>query len=279
LEQFIQLLTTVFGSDAAKIIAAFLGGGLALKIFEVVYEQLRAYRTRKRQAREVVEKHLDPVVKAADELVGKVRALAVRDFTEFGEHAAEGRFIENRSSSGLMYLLAAFWCRLELLRAESVYVELVRDKRGKTLRSFINCLESQKIRLVDRVTQRAVGELMIERREERTSVMPYVQVAQLHETDARFREWLNIPMKLLVAARRDRELRQRLLVYGTVVQAMVDTLDSKHVATKPRPAFANKLSMKSRRALKVRVFDVYLPDVGKPETYYQPPETKAPRRV
>ena len=57
--------------------------------------------------------------------------------------------------------------------------------------------------------------------------------------------------------------RQRLLRYGIVIHAMVDTLDPDHDITRDRPSYPHKLSKKSRRDLKYRVFHVYLKFVDK----------------
>jgi len=48
---------------------------------------------------------------------------------------------------------------------------------------------------------------------------------------------------------------------------MVDTLDSKHVVTRNTPGWSNKLTKKSRRELRHRIFDFYLRFVEAPEKY------------
>ena len=44
------------------------------------YQEVRRGSERRRTARRFVDEHLDPVLKAADELVGKLRSLAMADF-------------------------------------------------------------------------------------------------------------------------------------------------------------------------------------------------------
>jgi len=62
-----------------------------------------------------------------------------------------------------------------------------------------------------------------------------------------------------------------MLLYGTILHAMIDTLDPKREVTKDRPAYPNKLNEKSRRELKHRLFRLYLPDVVKHEKYWSLP--------
>ena len=72
---------------------------------------------------------------------------------------------------------------------------------------------------------------------------------------------------LLTAGRgqeRDRRrARQRVLQYGVVVHAFIDTLDPKHRTTRERPAYPNKLTRRTKRDLIGRVFGQYLPKVSR----------------
>jgi hypothetical protein len=69
--------------------------------------------------------------------------------------------------------------------------------------------------------------------------------------------------------------RQRLLQYGTVVHALIDTLDPEHLVTRNRPSMANKLSKRSWAALNYRVFRVYLEFVRNRQRYIKPPKRAA----
>jgi hypothetical protein len=55
--------------------------------------------------------------------------------------------------------------------------------------------------------------------------------------------------------------RQKLLQYGLVLHALIDTLDGQHVVTRNRPGLPGKLSRQTWRDLNYRVFRVYLPFV------------------
>jgi len=253
-----------------QLLLAAAGGGLVVKLLDIVYAEYKKRRDDTANTGQLLEKHLDPVLKAADEVVGKVRALAERDFKDMSPVGdLRGRvFLDNRALASAVYLFAAFWCRLELFRQDSVYVELARDERGIILKKFMDCLESRKIRIIDRISQRAIGEVFVDQGQSRRAPKPYVGVARLYDTDPHVQAWIDLCMTLFRAAETDKEIRQKILVYGIILHAMIDTLDPNHEATKDRPSFANKLSTKSKRDLKFRVFKVYVKGVKGAEKYY-----------
>ncbi len=71
--------------------------------------------------------------------------------------------------------------------------------------------------------------------------------------------------------------RQRLLRYGIVIHAMIDTLDPQHQVSRDRPSYPYKLSRKSWRDLRYRVFGVYLKFVQGSQKYLGPPKKGDPR--
>jgi hypothetical protein len=105
---------------------------------------------------------LDPLLKAADELGGKLRSHAVEDFIDFREMPSKDLSpIDLVNLCSTLYLFAQFWARLEILRRESFNADLAQDSQGKVLLRFLRSLESKRVRLVDRAWQRAIGELSI----------------------------------------------------------------------------------------------------------------------
>lgn len=51
-----------------------LGSGLTVKILDIGYQEARRYFEKTQTATRFVDEHLDPLLKAADELVGKLLA-------------------------------------------------------------------------------------------------------------------------------------------------------------------------------------------------------------
>jgi hypothetical protein len=218
-------------------------------------------------ARRLVAVHLDPVLKAADELQGKLRSLAEEDFAEFRDiPAADLQPADLVNLCSTVYLFAQFWGRLEILRRESFHAELARNRQGGELLRFLRCLESKRVRLVDRAWQRAIGESVVLRDKTAADILPFKTFVEQYETTPRFREWLQ-PLEDVIRQTKYPRARKRALQYGVIVHAMIDTLDPKHYATKERPAYPNKLSKRAKRELTGRVFKTYLPDVRHPEKY------------
>ena len=218
-------------------------------------------------AKRVVSTQLDPLLKAADELHGKLRSLAEEDFREFRtivETNATGSDLVNLCST--LYLFAQFWGRLEILRRESFHAELTKNRQGKLLMDFLRCLESKHVRLVDRAWQRAIGELVFTEAKPVVNLITFREFVERYEQIERVREWVR-PLEELLRETKFRRARQRALQYGVIVQALIDTLDPNHHTTRERPAYPNKLSRRAKRELIGRVFGVYLQDVKQVQKY------------
>jgi hypothetical protein len=255
----------------SHLIASYLFGALSSPLLiwglGALITAVKNTRERTVAARRVVAAQLDPLLKAADELHGKLRSLAEEDFAEFRALPAS-----DLSSSDLVnlcstiYLFAQFWGRLEILRRESLHADLARNREGKILLRFLRCLESKRVRLVDRAWQRAIGESVLVPGNSRTEMLQFKSFVELYEETSRLRAWLE-PLEGVLRRARYRRTRVRLLQYGVVVHALIDTLDPKHYTTTERPAYPNKLPRRTKRELIGRVFGIYLPDVRNVEKY------------
>ena len=248
--------------------AAF-SGGMAAKFIDILYHEIRSRTQKKNTAKSVVDKHLDPLLKAADEIVGKTRSLAERDFKELITSSERGLNKESVTFEilGFSFLYAQFWARVEILRTDSLGVSLNSDKRGKVLKEFLACLESQRIRLVDRLHQKAIGEFAMRRDENgRYQSIRLIDYTSGLANNVQMEEWAR-PLLELFMGIRQKKLRQRVLVYGTVMHAMIDTLDPAHHSTHMRSGYCNKLSKRSRNDIKYRVFGTYLKEVRNTKKY------------
>lgn len=251
------------------LFVAALGGGLTVKLLDILYQEYRQWKSHSRSAADVVEKHLDPLLKAADELVGKARALGERDFKPLQNLDTPEPDLTNHNFSSLVYLVAQFWVQIELMRQEGMSVAMGRSSQGARLQKFFDCMESRRVRLIDRILQRAVGEVLLKD----GRPMSFVEFVNAVETDADVKRWLDPLMHLLSRVRHTTE-RQRLLQYVAVVHALIDTLDPGHLVTRERPSLPNKLTKKSRADLNYRVFGVYLAFVKDRQKYIGPPKRR-----
>lgn len=236
-------------------------GASALKLFQYLYGEWRHAREARETARQIIDRHLDPILKAADDLVGKLQSLAAHDFQEFRQlpNPADG-IAANIEVTNILYLFGQFWNRIQILRREAIYVNLTADPRGERLREFLEMLERRGVGIVDRPYQRAMGELLIQSRARTLHCISYHNFAALYLSNERVQDWFR-PLRDSLSQVKDQRIRQRILLYGSVLHAMIDTLDNAHRVTSERVGWANKLSRKSGADLKFRVFARYLPFV------------------
>jgi hypothetical protein len=254
-----------------QLLTAALGGGVTVKVLDILYQEFRHRSEHSQTAKRFVDNHLDPLLKAADELVGKLRSLAESDFEDLHDIDAGAETLEAPHFSSLLFLFGRFWARMEIIRQEGLSVAMSQDKRGKQLQNFLDCLESRRVRVVDRISQRAVGEVLLARQNGNLGTIGFIEFVKIYESDAQTRRWMTSLVRVLSRTRHTRD-RQRLLQYGAVVHALVDTLDPKHLVTRDRPSYPNKLTRRSRNDLKFRVFDLYLPFVRTSRKYLGPPK-------
>jgi hypothetical protein len=257
------------GEEGASKIVAFVTGGAAFGIVEFLYKVLRTRTEDRKRQTESAESRLDPVVKSADQLSAKLRALGERDFLEVPQRPGASSLNALVEYLNVLYLVVEFWAQIEVLRASGSYWELARDKRGLQLASFLRCLESRDVRLVSRAMQRGLGESLIA---DTGKVISFHAFVLKYQADEGIRQWLEPLSEMLDATRvgakkTRRKMRQRWLQYGVIVHALIDTLDEEHHVGRDRPGLPNKLSDRTKRDLRNRVFKLYLPDVRRSHKY------------
>jgi hypothetical protein len=96
----------------------FLGGGFGVKLIDFFLKELRTERRNQINAKNIIDKHLDPILKSTDELVGKIRSLAASDFKELKSDAKADihDFDTSVPYLNIVYLFAQFWARIQILR-------------------------------------------------------------------------------------------------------------------------------------------------------------------
>jgi hypothetical protein len=258
----------------SELFAAALSAAVLVKVLDILYQEFQQRRTSKQIAREFVDANLDPLLKAADELTGKLRALAESDFKSIHHIELNEHVLENRDFASLMYLFGRFWARAEFIRQEGMSVAMGRDTRGAQLQHFFDCLESRRVRIIDRILQRAIGECFLKGKESITFVE---FVADFSRIDSPIRRWA-MPLAVFLARMAHTSQRQMLLQHGAVIHALIDTLDPKHLVTRDRPGWPNKLTERSWGDLNYRVFGRYLSFVKDREKYIGPPKKAARRK-
>ena len=215
----------------------------------------------RRSARSVVDSHLDPILKSAEEVVAKVNALAVQDFKPlFDPQPPELRY-EEFDHLSFYYTLIHFWARLEILRLEATFTNLADDKkRGAKLISCLRAIESRRIRLLSREEQRVLAEMLIEHGDSGYRCLTIVEFLKAHKSDSFLRQWTGLlaPPEKPSALRR---WRQHVLHYGAVVHAMLRQLDPENKITRAHRLHVNKMTEATRESIRYRLIENYMPEL------------------
>ncbi len=247
---------------------AAVSGGIVAKLIDYPVDWAKYHFGQRKSAKALVDAHLDPLLKAADAIVGKTSSLADRDFSISPEQHESAKLTPlDPDLIGLAYLYARFWGRINILAEESLGVSLASDERGAKLQKFIACLGSPQVRLVNRTHQNAIGELTTEPSYDgRQRTIGLVEFGKKIVEDSSATTWCK-PLFEILGKTKIKATRQQLLVYGVVAQALVDTLDPKHESTHPRPPYSSKLSRAAKQQIEHLVFGEYLKGTGAHNQY------------
>jgi hypothetical protein len=257
-----------------QLFLAALSGGLTVKLADISYQEWRKRRERSDSVEDLANSHLEPLLKSADEFVGKLRSLAENDFREIHRVVLDENCLSNDDFASILYLLCRFWAQVEIVRQYGISNSMSKDKRGAKVQVFFDCLEGRKVRILPRILQRAVGEVLLKS----DRPITFIEFAEGFETNASFKRWV-LPVAIFLSRSEHTTERQGLLQYGVIVHAMIDSLDPKHLVTKKRPSIPNKLTEKSWSELNYRIFGVYLKFVKEPQKYIGPPKKAARREL
>ena len=246
-----------------SVFVAAFSGASSFAVLEFFYKEFKGWRKDQRDHTRTVDVSLEPLLRSADELVGKLRSLAERDFLPIRGRADYS--LADTDIASVIYLFVQFWAEVEIVRFRGLSAEIASSEKGKQTQAFLICLQSRRVRLIDRISQRALGEVgLIEGR-----TMNFVEFMRASAGDAFADRWLR-PLIDVLGSLDKSDKRQAMLQYFVVLHALIDTLDSKHVISRDRPGAPNKLNKNSRTALNYRVFGVYLKFVKSPAKYIGP---------
>lgn len=140
--------------DLVTIGTAALGGGVAVKLLEFAFDEIKEWRTGRTDHSRNVDRNLEPLLRSGDELVGKLRSLAEQDFLPI--RRADSDNLSDPGFGSLVYLFVQFWSEVEIIRFRGLSSQVAKSKRGRQVQAFLRCLESRRLRLIDRISQRAV---------------------------------------------------------------------------------------------------------------------------
>lgn len=112
-----------------NLLGAGLSGGIVVKAFDYIYQEYLRRSKAKKSAKDLVDKHIDPILKSSDELVGKIRSLAQSDFIVLNkaQQPSDYEFEEWCPYLDIIYLFAQFWSWIQILRIEGLFVNIGAD--------------------------------------------------------------------------------------------------------------------------------------------------------
>ena len=116
---------------------------------------------------------------------------------------------DNNDLGGLMFLFARFWAHIEIFKREGLSVAIGQDPRGKHLEGFFDCIESTRVRLIDRTEQRAIGETILELQSDKLRTITYIEFIRRTAAPEAMR-WLE-PLRTTSHGRPGRRRRARRL--------------------------------------------------------------------
>lgn len=134
--------TDVWGDNMADagVLQTFLtalGGGVTAKLFEIIYQELKSRKQSAATTTQFLDQHIEPLLKAADELVGKLRSLTEGDFKPISKVDPEGAWQENHEFSSLVFLFGRLWAQVETVRHQALSGQFSSNDRGRQILGFL----------------------------------------------------------------------------------------------------------------------------------------------
>ena len=129
-------------NEAIALTISALGGVSILEGIKFIYPDIKQYFKAKNEAKKIFYENLDPILKASDELFGKISSLAKEDFSTFLRPNSSNSHDPIHNQKYTFYLFAQFWAHIEYLRLHNQYINLSRINKGKELLQFIETIES-----------------------------------------------------------------------------------------------------------------------------------------
>jgi hypothetical protein len=256
-------------SAILQSLITLISGSAIWEGFKFVYPDIKRYFQSRIEAKKILYQNVDPIIKSASELYGKVLSLAKEDFATYLNKANSNSIDPEHNKKYILYLFSQFFAQIEFIRLQSQYVTLSKIKKGRELLKFIETIESRKYRIVDRSIQRIIGECLILNKDQKFKVMTLQEfLSQIEQVSTPLNKWITpLEDKLNLVGKQDS--RQTILKFGIIVEALINHFDPDHKTIRKRPIYVNKLSPKSRGTIKENLCVYYLPFISNKQRLYK----------
>jgi len=266
-QQIISSLVSTI-SPYLKNALALVTGAAVWEGVKFVFPQIMKRIDDGKKARSLFDENISPILKAADELYGKMVSLAKEDFKVFKDRTKNDPLtVINRYY--VCYLFSQFWANIELLRVKSNYFTITQTQLGEQLLKFIETQESRSFRILDRSLQRMIGETLIEKAPAKFRVLSLNEFCVLIKSNDVHFNSLFTELENRLFNTIDKQVRQDFFVYGAIVAILINHFDKKHKIVRYRKLYMNKLSAKSGWLIKSSLLEHYLPFVEKKKEYFK----------
>lgn len=209
-------------------------------------------KNRKRISRDLIM----PLVRIADELVGRTYHHAKSDFQDQTNRTIDPAKIDDYNHLYDLYVWARFWAYTSRIRKAELSYRLSESDTGKNLLMFLDCLEASKVSIIPRAKQKLIGDGFADKFGWEGECSFYGFVAEIRN-DEIFADALK-PINYYYARAYMRKYAQALLTYTIIIHSMVESFDSDATLSSIRAAPTSKLGERARKDLYRRILPVYL---------------------
>ncbi|HXL55459.1 MAG TPA: hypothetical protein VN958_04330, partial [Chitinophagaceae bacterium] len=235
-----------------------------------LYPEIKKTISDKINSRKILLEFIDPLIKSGDELIAKIHSLAKTDFRE----AYTSSILTSNSNLlieriYLLYLFCSFWGRVSIIRSTTNFSSIAKSKKGNRFLKFIYTFESKKNRIISRASQRVIGDAMLHVNNGQLSLISFSEF-----TEELIKQHSNLlklitPLEEIFINSNNKDVRQKILFFGVILQVFLDSFDSQHRISRNRNLYINKLSNKTKYELQKRLFVIYLPFIKNTFKYYK----------
>lgn len=221
--------------NVLEVLSTWVPGGVLLASGGLIWEGIRFFLPdvkrffqKRIDAKKAFYENLDPILKSAGELLGKIESLAKEDFATFIRPEKSNSANPEHNQIYICYLFAQFWAQFEYLRLESQYVSFSENKKGLQLLKFIDTIESREYRILDRSYQRIIGEGLMTSDKQKFRILTLKEfIDKNNETGSNLKEWTN-HLHIFLSSSDNKDRRQKVLIFGILILALINHFDPKH---------------------------------------------------
>ncbi|MET3875975.1 hypothetical protein ABIE50_001387 [Chitinophaga sp. OAE865] len=236
-----------------------LVGTAIFPIAQFLYPDLKKYFSDRIRAKKVFFENIDAILITSDELLSKLFDMIKTDFK--GTYSVRlDQEMDNNERIYTLYLFASFWGNIAVMRHESSFSKIAKVRIGKRFLKFLIAFESKgNNRIIDRSTQRIIGDAMLKYTSQGLSILSLYEFSnELSKADSGLRK-IMLKLDEVLANSGNRKNRQKIILFGILLKYFIDYFDPKHILTRNRySTFINKLSTKSRNELDFKILKLYL---------------------